>query len=428
MFAKQLSLRVLTAMVAMLVIASSLYAGDGKLRRSTRPAKGQYIVILEPQGTDVDIPIQALTRMHGGEVTSVYRGAPWEGYAVRNLPEAAALALSRDPRVRVVEEDGLVELLQTQPANWGLDRTNQRYLPLDQSLSAGCQPTDMVYIYIMDSGINDPNGTQFGTRLIDGWKDPSFTTYRDENGYFGHGTAVATIAGGAAYGVATGAKIVNVKVISEENNTVSKAIRGIREYINVHDNGGRPKVVNMSLLYPSALYPANDLSALDSTILDSMNTHKITYVVGAGNGDANGEVDACVAGSPARKGQTNGIITVGATYLSSGYTVDRRVQVLFQSGYGPCVDIFAPGLKVQAMAKDGDPYLFSGTSAATPYVAGAAARRLAVHWSSYGTIKLPADVEAAVKGDATPNVIEASTIGAGSPNLLLYRFYMRCRS
>ena len=90
-------------------------AADAKFRKSQWPIKGQYIVMLEPQGTDIEVPVQALTRMYGGDVAHKFRGEPWEGFSVRNLPEAAAIALSRDPRVNAVEEDGEVSMLQAAP-------------------------------------------------------------------------------------------------------------------------------------------------------------------------------------------------------------------------------------------------------------------------------------------------------------------------
>jgi Subtilase family len=425
--------RFFVAAVVLSFAAVNAFAADGKVVRSARPAKGHYIVMLNPQGTSVDLPVQALTRAYGGDVRYIFRGAPWEGYAVHNLPETAALALSRDPRVMRVEEDGLAELLQTTPQHehWALDRTNQRTLPLDNLRSAGCVGTYMVHIYIMDSGINDPNGAQFGSRLIHGYVKPGVASSADTHPYPGHGTLVANIAGGATYGVAPDAKIVNVKVAAG-TNVASDSVAAIRDFINTHVTNG-PKVVNMSLLYPTT---DGGLSALEWEIQNSINTHQITYVVGAGNGVNGYGINACNAGAPARMGPTNGVITVGATYLQNNYTTDERsehptgdgVYQQWASNTGPCVDLFAPGTRVASVDRDGNPFPATGTSAATPYVAGAAARRQAIHWSSYGTIKLPADVEAALKADATPNVINPATIGAGSPNLLLYRFYLRCRA
>jgi hypothetical protein len=423
--------RIFVAVAVLSFAVLNVQANEGKFRRSSRPAKGQYIVMLEaqPRGTDLEVPLQALTKMYGGEVMHKYRGAPWEGFSLKNLPEAAAIALSRDPRVKLVEEDGLVEVLQAAPQHtqWALDRTNQTALPLDNVTSAGCVGTSMVHIYIMDTGINDPSGTIFGTRLIHGYRDPSIATFDDNYGTEGHGTAVATIAGGATYGVATGAKIVNVKVVGAGLGSAA-AIAAIRNFINVHPAGG-PKVVNMSLLYPES-------AALETEIANSVNTHLITYVVGAGNGDTTGYgIDACWSGSPSSMGGgTNGVITVGASYLENNYMTDNRSEHPFGDGkyggwssnFGSCVDIFAPGTRVAAYHRNGTLMEFSGTSAASPYVAGAAARRQAIHWSSYGTIKAPWDVEASVKADATPGVL--NNIGAGSPNLLLYRFYLRCRA
>jgi Subtilase family len=425
--------RLALAILAIALAAPPMSAADAKFHRSARPAKNHYIVVLEPSGTPIDVPIQALKAAHGGEVTQIFRGAPWEGYSVKNLPEAAALALSRDPRVKMVEEDGVAELLQAAPqhAQWALDRTNQRNLPLDNSLSAGCVTTSMVHIYVMDTGINDPAGTQFGNRLINLHRAAGIATFNDTYPLPGHGTLTASIAGGSTFGVATGAKIVNVKVIGN-GNLASQAIIAIRDHINVHVTNG-PKVVSMSLLYP--LTDAS-ISLLEAEILNSIATHQITYVVGAGNGVGGVGIAACNAGSPARLGPNNGLITVGATFLQNSYTTDERsahpsgdgVWGAWASNTGSCVDLFAPGTRVAAMDRNGGQFEFSGTSAATPYVAGAAARRQAVHWSSYGTIKPPADVEAAVKAESTPNVINGGTIGAGSPNLLLYRFYLRCRA
>jgi subtilisin family serine protease len=251
-----------------------------------------------------------------------------------------------------VEQDATVPLADVQNgADWGVDRIDQRALPLNHQYAyngSGAGAT----VYIVDTGIRMSH-IEFGGRAIPGYS--SINDGRGGNDCSGHGTHVAGIIGSRRYGVAKAARLVSVRVYDCNGlGTMSGLLGGIDW---VTKNAQRPAVANMSL---GGTYSAT-LNQAVQTSIDA----GITYVVSAGNYSK----DACTI-SPASVGAA---ITVGATTPSDD-------QASF-SDYGPCVDLYAPGLSILSTYNTGDTasYWLSGTSMSAPFVAGAAAVYLASH-------------------------------------------------
>ena len=357
---------------------------------SARGASGdvildEYIIVFRDSVKDVPGRTRQLAAAHGATVRFTYTSA-LKGFAAR-LPAAAVDALSRNPNVQSVESDQVVRVAGTQSpvSNWGLDRIDQASLPLDGTYSypnAGAG----VNIYIIDSGIRASH-REFGGRVVSG-----FTAINDGRGtddcYF-HGTAVASTAGGLTVGVAKGATLWAVRMFDCNGSGSASALLSAVDWVT--QNRRLPAVANMSL------NTANS-PALNTAVANSIAAG-VTYVVAAGNR----AVDACQY-SP---GNLPASITVAASTKLDGQ--------LGVSNFGSCVDLYAPGESIeQAYIINGDAAYGngSGTSAATPHVAGVAALILAANPGA-----TPSQVAQMIKQSATPNVL--SGLGPGSPNLLL---------
>ena len=377
--------------VALSVAPASKGQGQkGGVKRNARAVPGQYIVTLhewaaQPYGENSFAPNVAadIAAQHRGEVLAVYKHALL-GFAVR-LPEQAAEALTHDPRVASVEEDGVVTATTTQSSPpWGLDRIDQRDLPLNSQYNY--TPTGAgVHAYIIDTGIRTTH-TQFGGRASAVF-DAFGGSGQDCNG---HGTHVAGTVGGSTYGVAKGVTLHAVRVLDcSGNGTDSTVISGI-DWVTA--NRVLPAVANMSL-------GGGASTALDTAVQNSI-TSGVTYAIAAGNDFG---VDACTE-SP---GRVAAALTVGSTTSS-----DAKSDF---SNIGTCVDIFAPGSSILSSwyTSDTATNTISGTSMATPHVAGVAALYL-----QNNTAASPATVANAIVSTATTNHLTG--IGAGSPNRLLY--------
>ncbi|NDA78065.1 MAG: S8 family peptidase, partial [Actinobacteria bacterium] len=286
----------------------------------------------------------------GGVVTDVFDSV-FNGVTV-NLTSAQALFLRRDPRVLRIEANKIVAAADV-PPSWGLDRIDQRSLPLDSSFVHVLSWGQGVDVYVVDTGINRTH-SEFTGRVQPGFD--VVTPGGNAEDCNGHGTHVSGTVAGSTYGVAPAARIIPVRVLDcLGSGTTAGVISGI-DWIIEHHQSGVPAVLNMSL---GGTQSASLNEAVERAVADG-----ISVVVAAGNEN----VDACRR-SPASAASA---ITVGATTSS-----DQRSSF---SNFGSCLDIFAPGSSITS-AWVGGPSAsntISGTSMASPHVAGAAAAFLSV--------------------------------------------------
>ncbi|MFD5913914.1 S8 family peptidase [Streptomyces massasporeus] len=361
---------------------------EGRVLAADSPTaiKGSYLVTLKKSaGLKASSAAgKGLVKEYGGSVDKTF-GKALNGYAA-TLSATEARQLAADPAVASVEQNQRVTLAATQTnAPWGLDRVDQASLPLSGTYTYPDSAGSGVTVYVIDTGVRITHQqisgrAAHGYDAVDGDNNAS-----DGNG---HGTHVATTIAGTTYGVAKKAKIVGVRVL---NNSGSGTTAGVIAGIDwVTQNHSGPSVANMSL-------GGGASATLDTAVRNSIASG-VTYAVAAGNSSTTAS-----SSSPARVAEA---ITVGATT-----NTDAKASY---SNYGSALDIFAPGSSITAgwHTSDTATNTISGTSMATPHVAGAAAVYLAGHTSS-----TPAQVATAlVNGAVTGKVTSA---GSGSPNRLL---------
>ena len=348
----------------------------------------RYIVVLRNDVRDVPGLARGLAAAHGGSVGHVYEAA-LKGFSISLGSDAAAEAIARNPNVAYVEPDQeMTASIVQSGATWGLDRIDQRLLPLSTTFTYTATASN-VTAYIIDTGIL-PGHVEFGTRASTGYD--AITPNTPQADCNGHGTHVAGTVGGTTYGVAKGVSLVGIRVLGcTGSGTNSGVIAGVNW---VAANAKKPAVANMSL-------GGGASTALDAAVNGAINAG-VTFVVAAGNDNRN----ACNY-SPAR---VTNAITVGATTIT-----DARASY---SNFGSCLDLFAPGSEITAAWHTSTTALntISGTSMASPHVAGVAALYLATN-----TAATPATVRNALVNNATANRV--SNAGSKSPNRLLFTAY-----
>ncbi|WP_457963247.1 S8 family serine peptidase [Arthrobacter sp. D1-29] len=345
---------------------------------------GQYLVTYAP-GTDVAAEAKSLRAKNigvGRTFSHALRGA-----VVKANPAQAA-ALARSPRVLSVEADTPVSIDEVQqPATWGLDRTDQRTLPLSNSYSYSSAGSG-VAVYVVDTGVLAAHA-DFGGRVAAGWT--ALNDGLNSGDCNGHGTHVAGTAAGKTYGVAKAATIIPVRALYCDGSGLSSDIIAGLDWVAAHHQPGWPAVVNLSIGGFSNY-------TMDAAVMGVINDG-ITVVTAAGNTATN----ACER-SPAR---VPAALTIAATDIS-----DRQASF---SNYGNCVDLYAPGVSIISAGHTSTTAIksLSGTSMSVPHAAGAAAVLLA---ASPGLS--PAEVNAKIIDNATTGVVVSAT--PGTPNRLLY--------
>ncbi|MEX2458861.1 MAG: S8 family peptidase [Actinomycetota bacterium] len=368
----------LLLVLGLLVVAS---AATVQAAPAAESGAERYIVILKgAPGGSARTATQHLER-YGVRASRTYRHAI-NGY-VATLDAQQLAALGRDPSVAYVERDGVVTASTTQTgATWGLDRIDQRARPLNGSFvytNTGAGVT----AYIVDTGIRFSH-SQFGGRAVSGFDSVDGGSADDCNG---HGTHVAGTVGGATYGVAKSVSLVAVRVLNcSGSGATSGVIAGV-DWVTGNHAAGAPAVANMSL-------GGGASSALDTAVRNSINDG-VAYAVAAGNGNILGfQANACNY-SPARVGEA---MTISATD-----STDRKAS---WANYGNCVDWFAPGVSITSAwySSDTATRTISGTSMATPHVAGVAALYLQ---SSPGAS--PASVRTALYNLTTRGIVTSSS-------------------
>ncbi|MEV4345859.1 S8 family serine peptidase [Actinoplanes sp. NPDC049596] len=332
---------------------------------------GRYIVTLDRNAPKGDVAAMAAGR---------------GGVFVAEMSARQARRLAADPEVRTVEQDRMLHLEGTQRnPGWGLDRIDQRVTKPSKSFT----PTDdgsAVHAYVIDTGIRITHSEFAGGRATYGYDAVDGDTFAADCN--GHGTHVAGTIGGTRFGVAKKVRIVAVRVLDcAGEGSLSQVIEGV-DWVTA--NAVKPAVANMSM--GGAYSPA-----LEASIQASINSG-VTYVVAAGNEDANA-TNTSPAGLPAA-------ITVGAT--------DSRDRRAGFSNFGPSLDLFAPGVGIRSSyaSSNSASAVLDGTSMASPHAAGAAALALDANPGMS-----PAQVRNYLVTYSTKNKV---TDAHGSPNRLLF--------
>jgi subtilisin family serine protease len=335
----------------------------------------------------------SLQGKHGGRVHRTYQHAV-QALAME-LSASQLDTLKADPQVAYVEPVPVRTLAATQnnPGSWGLDRIDQRQLPLNSAYTYPDAGASIVHAYVLDTGVYAAH-TAFGGRVTGGWNfiaDNSDISDWDPDG---HGTHVTGTIGSSTWGVAKQVQLHPLKVCGVHGSGMCDDIAIVDAIEWMTTSAQHPAVANMSFLGPKS---QTETDAINAAIASG-----VTVVACAGNSGA----DACDI-APA---YIPGVITVAS--------VDNTNTRASDSSYGTCVDLFAPGVNItSAGLTQGSSAVMSGTSMAAPHVTGTAALYLALNPKA-----TPSAVASALAAQATPGIVVNP--GTGSPNLLLYEGFM----
>ncbi len=356
----------------------------------TTAISGSYLVVFKDtsvSAASVDAEASELAADFGGSVARTFRHA-LRGVEV-NVSESAARRIAALENVKYVQQNHLVTIQGTQSPtpSWGLDRIDQRALPLNNSFTYP-NTASGVKAYIIDTGIRTTH-TDFGGRAVWG---TNTTGDGNNTDCHGHGTHVASTTAGTTYGVAKAASLVAVKVLNCAGSGSNAGVIAGIDWVTGNHGAGQAAVANMSL---GGGFNQATNDAVTASIADG-----VSYAIAAGNENGSNACNVSPASTP-------NAITVGSTT-----NTDARSSF---SNIGTCLDIFAPGSSITAAwgTSDTATNTISGTSMATPHVAGAAALVLGTNpsWT-------PLQVRDFLVNNATNGVV--TNPGTGSPNKLLY--------
>ncbi|CAL9444733.1 peptidase S8 [Streptomyces sp. DH-12] len=383
------SAALVASLVSALPAGAAPAAPEGRIQYAgaANAVAGSYIVTLKAdEARSTTGEGRALAEKYGAAIERTYSKA-LNGYEIE-ASEAEAKRLAADPAVASVVQNRTFTITATQsnPPSWGLDRIDQRNRPVNRAYTYPDSAGQGVTAYVIDTGVRISH-SDFGGRASNGYDAVDGDNVAQDGN--GHGTHVAGTVAGNAYGVAKKARIVGVRVLNNSGSgTTAQVVAGIDW---VARNAVKPAVANMSL-------GGGADSTLDAAVRNAVAAG-VTFVVAAGNESTNASTK-----SPARVTEA---ITVGATT-----STDSRASY---SNYGSVVDLFAPGSSITSAWRTSDTATstISGTSMASPHVAGAAALYLAGNPSA-----TPAQVSSALTSSATTGVVTSP--GSGSPNRLLY--------
>jgi subtilisin family serine protease len=340
--------------------------------------EGQYIVVFNDDVADPDAKSKAKAAKANGNLKHSYVSAI-KGFAAELSDEAVA-ELRQDPDVAYIEQDQSVSVTTTQTgATWGIDRIDQRNRPLSGTYTYTATGAG-VRAYIIDTGIR-PTHSQFGTRA---------STVYGSNDCHGHGTHVAGTVGGSTYGVAKGALLRGVKVLNcAGSGTISAIIAGV-DWVRV--NHIKPAVANMSI--------GGGFSSSLNTAVNNLANAGVFVAVAAGNNNGN----AC-NNSPSS--------AANATTVMSSTSSDAKSSF---SNWGSCAHLYAPGSSITSAwyTSNTATNTISGTSMASPHVAGVAA----LYKSAFGDAS-SSTIRTWIINNSTTGVITGNP--SGTPNRLLYK-------
>ena len=386
----------LLALAALVPLAGSLTATAAGAVPADQAGHRAMIVNVAAEPGVQAIPGSYLVQLRTGAdprgVAAAVQAQPrhvWQaavnGFAA-DLNDGQVRALSRHPDVQVIEQDALVtdalDTTQLNPPSWGIDRVDQRNLPLSASYTYTATGAG-VHAYIIDTGIYTAH-TNFGGRATFDYN----AIDTNNTDCHGHGTHVAGTVGSATYGIAKGVRLHGVKMMNCSGSaTTTSAVNAINW---VRANAQRPAVANTSWNFTAS-------TTLESAIRNMISSG-VFLATSAGNTGGN----SC--DRLPRKVET-------ATVVASSERTDARSSF---SSTGACVDLYAPGGSIVSTVRTGGAGTMSGTSMATPHVTGIAA----LYKSRFGEAT-SATVHNWLNTNATPNVISGGGTG-GTVNRLVY--------